>query len=234
MGIKATVLVVDDDADIRVLVRELLEGEGFEVREAEDGRAALRAFAENEPDVVVLDVSMPALSGWDVLDRVRELSDVPVLMLTARVTDEDKVRGLRGGADDYVTKPFSARELTARVAALLRRTRTLRRDDTYRDGFVSVDFLRRLVTVRGTDVALTPLEFRLLAAFVRHPDEVLSRERLRQLVWGDRAEASLDQVRLYVLYLRRKLASASDVSVPIETLRGFGYRYRPPAEGERL
>ena len=222
------VLVAEDDADLLALVRELLAGAGYDVSEAADGREAMRAFYETKPDLVILDVGMPALDGWETLERIRELSDVPVLMLSARATDGDKVRGLRSGADDYVTKPFADAELLARVEALLRRSRAEARTTEYADGLLTIDFPRRSVTAAGTAVPLTPLEFKLLSTFVRHPDEVLSRERLLELVWGTADDASPDQVRLYVLYLRRKLEAAAPGASPIETLRGFGYRYRPP------
>ncbi len=221
------ILVVDDDPDIRSLLRELLERAGHEVLTAEDGRGALRSLYEERPDLVVLDVAMPELDGWGTLERIRDLSDVPVLMLTARTGELEKVRGLRAGADDYVTKPFGRQELLARAEALLRRAAGRRPEapDTYRDDLVAVDFGQRQVAVAGTGVALTPLEFRLLAAFVRHPGQVLAHEQLIELVWGDEGAASRNQLKLYVGYLRRKLGAAA--AGRVETVRGFGYRYRP-------
>jgi len=225
----ASVLVVDDEADIRSLVRELLERAGHDVVEAGDGNEGLRAFFLARPDLVVLDVSMPGLDGWGTLERIRELSDVPVVMLTAQAQELAKVRGLRGGADDYITKPFGRQELLARVEANLRRPRS----DTaapaiYSDGFVTVDFAQRTVEVEGTPLSLTPLEFRMLAAFVRNSDQVLSHEQLLELAWGDARNVERDQVKLYVGYLRRKLGVPAGEESPIETVRGFGYRYRPP------
>jgi DNA-binding response OmpR family regulator len=222
------ILVVDDDADIRGLVRELLERRGFAVAEAADGKQALQAFYEGRPDLVLLDVSMPGLDGWATLERIRELSDVPVIMLTARSEELEKTRGLRAGADDYVTKPFGRQELLARVEALLRRAggRDAAAAETYSDRFVSIDFAQRAVTAGGQPVDLTPLEFRLLMAFVRHPNQVLSHEQLLELVWGD-LDASREQVKLYVGYLRKKLSPEAPDQAPIETRRGFGYAYRP-------
>jgi DNA-binding response OmpR family regulator len=220
----ATVLVVDDDADIRALVRALLERAGHGVREAADGREGLRALHAWRPDLVVLDATMPGLDGWTTLERIRELSDVPVLMLSARSTELDKVRGLKAGADDYVAKPFGRQELLARVEALLRRRGApTELPEVYEDAAVRVDFEQRLVSVKGDEVALTPLEYRLLAAFVRHPNQVLSHEQLLTLAWGSE-DASRDQVKLYVGYLRRKLGLPD----AIESVRGFGYRYRAP------
>jgi DNA-binding response OmpR family regulator len=222
------VLVVDDDSDIRGLVRELLERAGHDVIEAPDGNEGLRLFYAEQPDLVVLDVAMPGLDGWGALERIRELSDVPVLMLTARAEELDKVRGLRAGADDYVTKPFGRQELLARVDAQLRRNRAEQSpQETYADGFVVIDFLQRAVRAGDDDVALTPLEFRLLTAFVRNPNQVLSHDQLLELAWGGAAAAERDQVKLYVGYLRRKLGAPPGGDSPIETMRGFGYRYRP-------
>jgi DNA-binding response OmpR family regulator len=222
------ILVVDDDPDIRGLVRELLDRRGFTVTEARDGREALRAFFSERPDLVVLDVAMPVLDGWKTLERIRELSDVPVVMLTAKADELEKTRGLRAGADDYVTKPFGRQELLARVEALLRRAGGREPEqETYTDSFLTIDFAQRTVNAAGELVDLTPLEFRLLTTFVQHPNQVLTHEQLLELVWGD-ALAAKDQVKLYVGYLRKKLRPDAPDSVPIETRRGFGYSYRPP------
>jgi DNA-binding response OmpR family regulator len=223
-----SILVVDDDEDIRALVGELLERAGHVVIKAPDGESALKLFYSRQPDLVVLDVSMPGLDGWEVLKRIRELSDVPVLMLTARAEELEKVRGLRAGADDYVTKPFGRQELLARVDATLRRGRSApQAQETYADDFLTVDFAQRKVTAGGVELALTPLEFRLLGAFVRNQNQVLSHDQLLELAWGDARSADRDQVKLYVGYLRRKLGTGVGDESPIETVRGFGYRYRP-------
>jgi len=222
------ILVVDDDPDIRGLVRELLDRRGFTVTEASDGHEALRAFYAERPDLVVLDVAMPVLDGWKTLERIRELSDVPVVMLTAKADELEKTRGLRAGADDYVTKPFGRQELLARVEGLLRRAGgRVPEQETYSDAFLAIDFAQRTVTAGGEPVELTPLEFRLLTTFVRNPNQVLTHEQLLELVWGD-AQAAKDQVKLYVGYLRKKLSPDEPGSAPIETRRGFGYCYRPP------
>lgn len=226
----ARVLVIDDDALTRDVVREVLERAGLRVREAGDGRQGLREMYAAAPDLVILDVEMPELDGWLTLERIREVSDVPVLMLTARTAELERVRGLRGGADDYVVKPFGHQELLARVQALLRRSGARRADapEGYADARVEIDFARRAVRCDGREVALTPLELKLLLAFVRHPGQVLSRDQLLELAWGDPLGVSPDQVKLYVGYLRRKLDPAAPQSTPIETVRGFGYRYRRP------
>jgi DNA-binding response OmpR family regulator len=227
---RARVLVVDDDSDIRRLVRELLERAGYEVVDAANGREGLRALYSASPDLVLLDVSMPELDGWQTLERIRDVSDVPVVMLTARAAELEKVRGLKAGADDYVTKPFGRQELLARVEAHLRRAGDRKEQPgSYADGLIAIDFPRRAVTVGGRPVELTPLEFKLLTTFVRHPNQVLSHEQLLELVWGDALTGSRGRTKLYVGYLRQKLAAAGAEESPIETVRGFGYRYRPSA-----
>lgn len=223
-------LVIDDEADIRGLVRTLLERAGKDVVEAADGREGLRKLHGARPDIVVLDVTMPELDGWQTLERIRDLSDVPVLMLTAHGTELDKVRGLRAGADDYLAKPFGRQELLARVDALLRRNagRAPETREVYSDDNIEIDFAQRQVKAAGKDVSLTPLELRLLTTFAENPDQVLSREQLGELVWDDTAGVSRDQVKLYVGYLRRKMGWDAATS-PLETVRGFGYRYRSAA-----
>lgn len=229
MNDRLRILVVDDDEDIRILLRELLQRGGYDVDEVEDGRAALRRLYASPPALVVLDVTMPGMDGYQTLERIRDVSDVPVLMLTARTQELEKVRGLTAGADDYVAKPFGRQELLARVQALLRRTGGKTGvADAYADDVIEIDYGQRRVRVRGREVSLTPLEFKLLSAFVRHPNQVLSREQLLNLVWGDPYGVSGDQVKLYVGYLRKKLSPEVPESVPIETVRGFGYRYLRP------
>jgi DNA-binding response OmpR family regulator len=229
---RARVLVVDDDEDIRALVRTLLERAGATVFEAPDGREGMREFHAQRPDLVILDVSMPELDGWQMLDRIRDMSEVPVLMLTARADELERVRGLQAGADDYVVKPFGKQELTARVQALLRRAARGGREeeaDSYGDAYLTIDWGQRRVTVGEREVQLTPLEFRLLSTLVRNPRQVLGRDQLLELVWGDSYGVGGDQVKLYIGYLRRKLSPDAPESVPIETVRGFGYRYAAPS-----
>jgi len=186
------ILVVDDDADIRGLVKELLERSGALVREAANGKEALRMLYDARPDLIVLDIAMPEMDGWQTLERIREMTDVPVVMLTAREGELEAVRGLKAGADDYVRKPFGRQELLARVQALLRRSTASKppERETYDDGVVRIDVSNAQVQVKGEDVQLTPLEFRLLLAFVRNRDQVLTRDQILDLVWGDSSGAS--------------------------------------------
>jgi DNA-binding response OmpR family regulator len=222
-----SVLVVDDDPDVRALVSTLLGRAGYLITEAPDGRAALKALYDQRPDLVVLDVNMPDLDGWATLERIRDLSDVPVVMLSARGEELEKVRALRAGADDYVTKPFGRQELLARVESVLRRAVGAGPKETYSDALLTVDFAERRLTVGERSVELTPLEFKLLATFVEHPNQLLEHGQLLELVWGGERGTSRDQVKLYVGYLRKKLADAGAQPGAIETVRGFGYRYSP-------
>jgi DNA-binding response OmpR family regulator len=228
-----TILIADDDADVRRLIVVLLERAGYRALEAADGQEALRLLYAQRPAAVVLDVTMPGLDGWKVLERIREVSDVPVLMLTAQGEELHRVRGLRSGADDYVPKPFGRQELLARIEALLRRSGgNAEVTEAYRDELLEVDFRERRVLVRGEPVSLTPLEFRLLGAFLRNPGQLLSRDQLLEMAWGDPAARSGEEVKLYVGYLRRKLDAAAGAGVAIETVRGFGYRYRAARSAE--
>ncbi|HSS32755.1 MAG TPA: response regulator transcription factor [Solirubrobacterales bacterium] len=222
----STVLVVEDDPDIRGLVVSLVQRAGMTGLAAADGRAGIRAFFEHRPDLTVLDLGLPGLDGWQVLERVREVSDAPVMMLTAAGENPEKIRGLEGGADDYVTKPFDPDVLVARIRALLRRGGRGGEDfEILSDDVVSVDEAKRRVEVSGTEVHLTPTEFRLLVTLMRNRDRVVTQEQLLEDVWGN-AGGDPRQVRLYVSYVRRKLQEAG-AEEPIETVRGFGYRFRP-------
>ena len=223
------ILVVDDSDTERAIVTSRLEQHGYAVSTADDGTEGLRKLYGLKPDLVLLDVVMPGLTGWQVLERIREVSDVPVIMLTSRDSEVERVRGLRGGADDYVAKPFSSAELLARVEAVLRRTSAAPAvRDVYEDAEVSIDFGASEVRVRGELVPLTPLEFRLLGTLTAHPGQVLSREQLLEHVWGDAYARGGDEVKLYVRYLRLKVERDPQNPTLIETVRGFGYRYRPP------
>lgn len=220
----ARVLIVEPDRSTREALEGLLAEARVHTVTAADGRAALRLFYREHPDAVVLSLELPELSGWEVLATIRELSDVPLLMLTEGDSETDQVRALRAGADDFVSKPFSKAELQARVEVLLRRPRAGKTPEMFADDFVQIDHMRHEVEALGEKIVLTPTEFRMLAAFSRHAGQALTHSQLLDLVWG---EGSRDQreVKLYVSYLRRKLRAAG--VEPIETVRGVGYRYRP-------
>jgi DNA-binding response OmpR family regulator len=230
----AQVLVIDDDETIRMVLRRIVEMAGATVTEATTGEEGLRALYAGRPDVVVLDIGLPGLDGWQVLERIRQLTDLPVVMVSAHDDELEKVRALQAGADDYVTKPFGAPELLARLQVQVRRARPRTPDEDaplrpYRDAAVAVDFLHAEATANDVPIPLTPREFRLLAAFVGHAGRTLSPEQLLDLAWDDPA-GDARRVKVYVGYLRAKLAAAGVDPPPIDTVRGFGYRYRPPAD----
>jgi DNA-binding response OmpR family regulator len=227
---RGRILVIEDDRDIALGIKTVLTREGFEATTAPDGKAGLRAFHSVRADLVILDIGLPGLDGWAVLERLRDLSDVPVLILTAHGQEADKVRGLNGGADDYLTKPFGNRELSARVEALMRRRRSgADPAEVYDDGSVQVRFGSHDVHVNGALVALTPTEYRLLAAFVRHPGQILTPDQLLTLAWNDPLGIGPERVKFTILRLRRKLAQPAGPAPSIEAVRGFGYRYLPPS-----
>jgi DNA-binding response OmpR family regulator len=228
------VLIIEDEPDVARAVAAVLASGGLDPLTAGDGRAGLRSFRAERPALVLLDIGLPGLDGWAVLDRIRAVSDVPVLVLTGRSLEAEKVRGLRAGADDWVTKPFSPAELLARVEALLRRRRPGAEPpaEVYDDGLVKVAFGGREVRVGDHPVRLTPTEFRLLAALVRHCGQVLSPDELLAQAWQDPAGVGPDRVKFAVMRLRRKLGPGGAGSA-IEAVRGFGYRYRRPAAADR-
>jgi DNA-binding response OmpR family regulator len=220
--------VIEDEADIARAVAAVLRTAGLDVLAAADGRAGLRAFHAGRPSLVVLDIGLPVLDGWQVLDRIRDLSEVPVLVLTCYALEEEKVRGLRSGADDYVTKPFGNAELLARAESLLRRAgRPGGPAELYEDGLVRVCFATGEASAGGRELSLTPTEFRLLAMLVRNARQVLSPGQLVTRAWHDPGGTGQDRVKFAVMRLRRKLGQHGGDG-PIEAVRGFGYRYLPP------
>ncbi len=222
------ILLIEDDPDIALAVRIVLARAGFDVATANDGRAGVRAFHDRRPALVVLDIALPGMDGWQVLERIRDMSDVPVLMLTAHGMESEKVRGLQSGADDYLTKPFGNQELLARIQALLRRNRSTEAEpEVYDDGRLHVSFASREVVADAAPVELTPIEFRLLTTLLRNAGQVLSPEQLLELAWNDPTRIGPDRVRFSILRLRKKLGWQAGDS-PIHTVRGFGYRYQPP------
>lgn len=222
------ILVVEDDADIWRSLEVLLRRAGYEPSWAADGREGLQRFGSERPHLVILDLSLPELNGWAVLERIRTVSQVPVMVLTARDLERDKVRGLLGGADDYLTKPFGNDELVARVGAVLRRAPAREDEDrVYDDGELRIEPGTREVRVDGRPVDLTPTELRLLTALVRNAGQVLSSSQLLAQGWNDSSGTSPGRVKFAVLGLRRKLGWHDLATSPIENVRGFGYRYRP-------
>lgn len=219
---RPTVLVVDDEPRMRELIRLYLQPT-MTVEQAEDGLAALRILAEDEPDLVLLDVMMPRLDGWGVLERIRQTSAIPVIMLTARGEVLDRIQGLRLGADDYMAKPFDGRELVARIEAVLRRTSGLAEGQTLiTRGQLVINPGERVAVWHGKQLALTPKEFDLLTLLAAHPGLALPRERLLSRVWGADFDGDARTVDTHVKNLREKLGNGAGM---IATVWGVGYRF---------
>jgi len=223
------ILVIDDEPNLRHTVSYALKQEGYEVVSAGDGEEGLGLFASTAPDLVVLDIMLPKLDGFEVCRRIRKSSRVPVLMLTARDTELDKVVGLEIGADDYLVKPFSMRELIARVRAALRRSAPVA-DVTAQaqieQGGLHIDTAKHRVTRDGQEITLRPKEFDLLVALARSPGQVFSREQLLNSVWGLDHAGDSRTVDTHVKNLREQLGEDADAPRWIETLRGVGYRFK--------
>ena len=218
----STVLIVDDEPSIVELARIYLERDGFRVETAGSGPEGLRAVAEHCPDLVILDVMLPGLDGFGVCREIRRQADTPILMLTARIEDTDKIVGLELGADDYLTKPFNPRELAARVKAILRRTRGGQRPTRVLElAGLRVDLERHDVAVNGQPVTLRTKEFGLLATLLENRGIVMERDRLLELVWGYDYFGETRTVDVHVMHLREKIAGSG---VAIETVRGLGYK----------
>lgn len=225
------ILVVDDEPRLLSFLRSELKASGYQVSVAHDGKGALSAAAARGPDLVILDVGLPDMDGFEVCRRLREESSVPILMLTARVSDADKVEGLDAGADDYLTKPFSTSELLARVRALLRRARAADTEGPgaeFRVGDFVIDFQRRKVEMRGEEVRLSATEYKLLAELCRNAGRVMLREELLARVWGSAYRDEVQYVWVYIGYLRNKLEKDPKHPEYILTYPGVGYSFRGP------
>jgi len=225
---KYRILVVDDERRMVGFIRLNLEQDGFEVIEAYNGTEALERLRDSLPDLTLLDVMMPDIDGFEVLRMIREISQVPVIMLTAKGEEDDKVKGLELGADDYVTKPFSPRELVSRVKAVLRRGSTFEEEDEgviEIDDRLKIDFVRREVWVDDELVKLRPTEYRLLYHLVQNAGWVLTHDQILTKVWGYEYRDEPHYVRLYINYLRKKIEEDPSDPKYILTERGVGYRF---------
>jgi len=220
-GTKETILVVDDEQNIIELARLYLEGEGYRVIGAADGREALSQVEAAQPALVVLDLMLPELNGWEVCRKLRADSDLPIIMLTARSDDVDKIVGLELGADDYITKPFNPRELVARVRAVLRRAQPPAKTDRLTVNQLTLDPAAREIAVGGQPVRLRSREFDLLHTLLQHRNIVLSRDQLLNLAWGYDYYGDTRTVDVHIAQVRRKLQGSG---VHIETVRGIGYK----------
>jgi DNA-binding response OmpR family regulator len=224
------ILLVDDELSVQKLLAYPLRKEGYDVIPALDGREALDRLRDDNFDLVVLDVMLPRMDGFDVCRAIRSRSTVPIIMLTAKTEETDKVLGLELGADDYITKPFSVREFRSRVKAVLRRAALAQPEAQFEEpieaGELSIDFEKRSVVVRGESARLTYVEFEILAALARAPGRVFSRTMLLERVWGDAAYRDPRTIDVHIRHLREKLEQESKTPELILTVRGVGYRFR--------
>lgn len=220
------ILAVDDDKTLLRFLGESLEQQGFEVVTADRGSKALKLFFGERPDLVVLDLMMPGMDGWELCARIRELADTPVIMLTAKTSEADKLRGFRLGVDDYVTKPFSLAELGARIKAVLARSALDDRPaaSIHRVGGLEIDIRKHEATLDDEPLTLTPTEFRLLAALAGRAGEAMSRDDLVSEVWGDYRQKRGSALRRYVWFLRQKIEQDPNRPKRLVTVRGYGYR----------
>jgi DNA-binding response OmpR family regulator len=223
------ILLVDDEQSIQTLLSYPLRKDGYHVTSAQDGREALQRFEEARFDLVILDLMLPKLDGVEVCRELRSRSQVPIIMLTAKGSETDKVAGLEVGADDYITKPFSMREFRSRVKAALRRSRMVGEPlevEEIDHGELKIDFGRRMVTLREEEVRVTYVEFEILGALARSPGRVLSRETLLEHVWGDSEYRDPRTVDVHIRHLREKLETDPKEPEFLFTVRGVGYRFR--------
>jgi DNA-binding response OmpR family regulator len=230
--VSGRILLVDDEQSVQTLLTYPLRKDGYEVVSAHDGREALDLFAEQRFDLVVLDIMMPRLDGIEVCRRLRARSQVPIIMLTAKDDEIDKVLGLEMGADDYITKPFSVREFRSRVRAALRRSEMRSGRPSPEEpialGDLKIDFERRAIAMRSKPVRLTYVEFEILAALALSPGRVLTREALLEHVWGDSAYRDPRTIDVHIRHLREKLERDPRTPEYLFTVRGVGYRFRDP------
>jgi len=226
------ILTIDDDPAFLNLVEQVLTQKGYEVLKASSGREGLRLIFDQRPDLVLLDVMIPGVDGWQVCSRIREISDIPIIMITGRhKSEEDVVRGLDYGADDYLTKPLGSRELVARVRAVLRRaelpsSQDIRQGVIYSDGLLTVDITERKIIVNGKRIKLTPREFRLFTLLVENAGRILTHKQLLEKVWGWEYTDDLDYVRIYISHLRQKIEPDTSLPRYIITEPGVGYSFQ--------
>jgi two-component system KDP operon response regulator KdpE len=222
---RAIALIIDDEVQIRRLLRVVLEGENYQVHEAENGEQGLMEVAGRRPDIILLDLGLPDKDGLEVLKRLREWSEAPVLVLSVRDDEAGKVAALDAGADDYVTKPFSTPELLARLRAAQRKTRSTEEIAVSKHGDLIVDLTAHVVSRTGREIKLTATEYALLRLFVRHPGRVLTHRYILREIWGPKSEEHRQYLRVYITHLRQKIETDPAHPLLIKTEPGIGYRF---------
>jgi two-component system KDP operon response regulator KdpE len=222
---KPIALIIDDEVQIRRLLRVALEAENYQVREAETGQDGLAEVASRRPDIILLDLGLPDMDGLVVLKRLREWSETPVLVLTVRDDEQEKVAALDAGAEDYVTKPFSTAELLARLRAAQRKTRPAEEISVFKSGDLVVDLTSQVVRRSGKEIKLTATEYALLRLLVRHPGRVLTHRYILREIWGPKSEEHRQYLRVYVTHLRQKIEPDPTNPILRRTESGIGYRF---------
>jgi DNA-binding response OmpR family regulator len=228
--VKPKILIIDDDRVLLETLKDALEEKSYRVVVASSGKDGLRKASKARPDLIILDIMLPGMDGWEVCQRLREISTVPIIMLSARAEIDDVVKGFEIGADDYVAKPFSVPELEARIQAVLRRSGyngngDVTRSPFFSDGNLTIDFDRRKVKVGEKRITLTPIEFELLACLVRNAGRVLPHQYLLRQIWGPERDYDVDYIKMYIRYLRCKLEDNPSKPVYIQTEWGEGYYF---------
>jgi two-component system, OmpR family, KDP operon response regulator KdpE len=229
----AKILIVDDEPQIRRVLRTTLTSQGYTVAEARTGDEALEQIRSERPDLILLDVNMPGISGLETCREIRGSSDIPIIMLTVRGTEKDKVQALDAGADDYVTKPFGSEELMARIRAGLRRAAPTESMPAFVSSDLKIDFEKRVVSVKGQPIRLTPKEFELLRHLVANQGKAQGHRRLLQAVWGPDYGEETEYLRVFINQLRKKIEPDPKHPLYIHTEPWVGYRFDPPAEKSR-
>ena len=225
---KLTILVVDDEPQIRRLLKLILIDANYRVIEAHTGKDAIISAASNKPDVIILDLGLPDLDGQEVVNRLREWSSTPILVLSVRDTPEEKINALNNGADDYLTKPFDTLELLARIKAVYRRTSNTINTPVFEDGSLNVDFLNRQVFVNNNIVHLTPIEYGILKTLIQASGRIVTQSSLLKTVWGLNSETHSEYIRVHLTHLRKKLGT--ELGAKIKTETGIGYRFLYPTQ----
>ncbi|MGH9613940.1 MAG: response regulator [Bryobacteraceae bacterium] len=225
---KLVALIIDDEVQIRRLLRVALEAEDYQVHEAETGQEGLVEIANRKPAVILLDLGLPDVDGHEVLKRLREWSEAPVIILSVRDDEQGKIAALDAGADDYVTKPFSTPELLARLRSVQRKTRPVEEVSVFKHGDLVVDLTAHVVTRDGNEIKLTATEYALLRLFVRHPGRVLTHRYILREIWGPKSEEHRQYLRVYVTHLRQKIEADPAKPRLITTESGIGYRFQSP------
>ncbi|HLH52171.1 MAG TPA: response regulator [Verrucomicrobiae bacterium] len=224
-GLKPTALIIDDEQQIRRLLHTCLEANDYKVVEASTGEEGIYEAAQRPPDVIILDLGLPDMDGASVLKRLRQWSNIPVVVLSVREREEEMIAALDNGANDYVTKPFRTGELLARLRVAQRHKQPSLGSHIFKSGGLEVDLTARVVKVNGTEIKLTPIEYSLLSLFVRYPGRVLTHQQILKEVWGPNSTEHTDYLRVHIAHLRQKLEPQSSRSTFLKTEPGIGYRF---------